>query len=191
MSFDLDFQNLLLSDHVQSIAFTFLDIVVNPSGYRAVARALTNYKLNARERVKLEGNSNALYHNHSFMAYVSAENLIVYSSKTVLATVEGKGLAVHEATHALCDRKGNPVSALTAEGAAYVAQLWYLMNANPSIVVPNNPVMDAVNAVRGKKGFRFGTPTVPHAIANAVRAHMQAIGYRRNTVYAYDGIRVP
>lgn len=188
MPFDSDLKILLLSSHVQSIAFTFLDVVVRPSGYRAVAMAIGNNKFGNRERIRFERNANELHHNGGLMAYVCTENLIVYSRETALATVAGKGLGVHEATHALCDRKGKAVSGLTAEGAAAVAQLWYLMNVGFNIPAGNNPVRDAVNAVRGRNGPRLGTPAVPVAIANAVRSFMQTIGHK-NTVYAYDGIR--
>lgn len=176
------FPKLMLSPEVQGIAFTFLDVSVTPRGFRRVGDAVFD------GRITLERNAGALRDSGGLMAYVgeNRQASLIYGSESVLDSAEGRGLAVHEACHAQFDRKGKKVLGLTSEGAASVAQLWYLMNAGHDVSKSTGAVRDAVEAVRGRSGLRLHPPHVPRDIAEAVRQEMAGLRYL-DRIYAYDG----
>ena len=65
--------------------------------------------------------------------YNSAANKISLRSPNVLQTVSGRAMVVHELTHAQFDLRSRPISILSEEGAAYVAQGLYMLFCNASL----------------------------------------------------------
>ena len=97
------------------------------------------------------------------------------------------GNAVHEAVHAALDNKGVSLPLREDEGAAYVAEVWYLANRGESIDRTPDPLRSAVTALRAQVAGGTSPAVLPPAGVAAVKAQIGGFGYRDITA-TKDGI---
>jgi len=124
MGLDQDIQNLLRTSFVQEINFSVSErtVIVSGQGFRALSDHLSDnyipHKLWVRPNAGLVGHRNEALYN-------SGQDTLRVRSDTVLLTQFGRGVVVHECTHAQIDLRGRNTPVRSNEGAAYIAEAWY------------------------------------------------------------------
>ncbi len=168
---------LLMSAEVQKISFAFGSVIVLPEGFRAVAEGLAAGDIS----VKLE--PTRLEKEKSDAEYDADANAFSFRSNWVLTRPEGRGTAVHEASHAVADWRGRSTSIRSEEGAAYLAEALYHLNAGSEdhAEVPD-VVLEVAHAVRAQPGH----VSLSASQINGIRRAMMEEGYE-NGFYANDG----
>ncbi|MBI3466716.1 MAG: hypothetical protein HY000_27190 [Planctomycetes bacterium] len=121
---DRDIQTLLRSPFVQEINFSVSrgTVIVSGPGFLALSNHLSDdyipQKLWVRPTPGLIGpRSEAIYN--------SGQDTLRVRSNTVLHTPFGRGVVVHECTHAQIDLRGMNTPLPSNEAAAYIAEAWY------------------------------------------------------------------
>ena len=69
-------------------------------------------------------------------AYSMSADRLVTQKESPLASLEQRGLIIHECTHAIIDMDQLRVTRLTSEAAAYLAQVTYLLLKKPTYTSP-------------------------------------------------------
>ncbi|MEM9032142.1 MAG: hypothetical protein AAGB18_05800 [Pseudomonadota bacterium] len=147
---------LLLSPPVQSIDFRFGHINVMPSGYRAVAQALIDRRVTIDVNPE-ELNAIKLPGGPPDGMYVVTENRIVVPRHNMFDDPEDIVTLFHEATHVVQDRMKQVISAVQDEGAAQVAEVWFLKEMGFSLATKHEMVLEVGEAMHAR---RQGKPVV-------------------------------
>ena len=195
MTIDLEVQSLLRSNEVQAIDFTFANFRVSGLGFRDLSNRFSDTFMSRRIRVTVRpaivGTALSRYTPFSGP---DGDKLNLRSRDT-LNTAFGRASVVHECTHALMDMRGRQARIRSEEGAAFVAQAWYLLNANEDLSNPRDfnltgeIIMIAhdlrTRSIRG----RGSTVALTSAQLTALRTSMADVyGYEAG-VYTGNGIR--
>lgn len=133
---DLDIQQLLRSPDVSQINFRMAGLTVNGQGYRQVSDCLSDRP--ARHRLRVTVNA-AIVGNQALASYNPEDDKLNVRSRDILGTAQGRAQVVHECTHAQCDLRGRNSAILDEEGAAFVAEGWYLLATGEDI---SNPIFN-------------------------------------------------
>src|SRR6476660_7077703 len=138
MSLDLEIQSLLRSNEVKEIDFTMAGIHVSGHGFWELSHCVSDHSLRHRIRVTVRPQ---LVPSYADAAYDPDEDKINLRSPTVLATPAGRAAVVHECTHAQIDLRGIATPLRSEEGAAFIAEAWYLQacGANIAAITPGLP----------------------------------------------------
>lgn len=172
---------LLQSAEVQSISFTFGAATILPADFREVAQTLVDGKITPAmdaARLTREG---------AGAEYRSDINALTLKAAVDPADPYSAGNAVHEAVHAALDNKGRSLPLRDDEGAAYIAQVWYLANCGESIARTPNPLRSAVAALRAQVAAGMVPAVLPAADVAAVKAQLGTWGIKDFTANK-DGI---
>ncbi len=127
MTIDIDIQNLLRSNEVKQINFIISsspDRRVTGRGFWELANCFSDTTIRHRVRVTVNP---AIVGNRASASYTADDNKLHLRSADELATMDGRSAVVHECTHAQFDMRGVDTRIRTEEGAAYIAESWYLL----------------------------------------------------------------
>ena len=192
MTIDLEVQNLLRSNEVKAIDFTFASLRVTGHGFWELSHRFSDTFMSHRIRVTVRP---AIVGRTALAAYDPNDDKLNLRSRDTLSTAAGRGSVVHECTHALMDMRGLQTRIRSEEGAAFIAKAWYLLNANADLYEPGDfnltgeHVMIAhdlrTRSIRG----RGSTVALTGAQVTAVRRSMADIYGYGSGVYTGDGIR--
>lgn len=189
MSLDLDIQRLLRSNEVKQINFTMAGIRVSGHGFWELSNCFSDQTMGHRIRVTVRP---ALVGPHAEAAYDPGGDKINLRSATVLGTPFGRASVVHECTHAQMDLRGVHTPIRSEEGAAFIAEAWYLLACNLDVPTasPGFPAEIAAIAadLRGQAARAIGRPVAmtPDQI-NQARRVMVSFRYPTGH-YHSDGI---
>lgn len=189
MSLDLEIQSLLRSNQVKQIDFTMAGIHVSGHGFWELAHCFSDHFSRHRIRVTVRPQ---LVPSNADAAYDPDQDKINLRSATVLATPAGRAAVVHECTHAQIDLRGIATPLRSEEGAAFIAEAWYLQacGANVAMVSPGFPIeiFDIASDLRAQSRQARGAPVAlsPDQI-NAARFAMVGLGYATGH-YTSNGI---
>jgi hypothetical protein len=126
---DSDFRDLLRSNPVNEINFSISGMKITGAGFLRVSDRFSN-SANVSHRINRVVNAAIVGHQWGALYSAASSNgfhadTIYVKSHDLLTTQIGRGLAVHECTHALFDLRGQSTPTRTDEGAAYIAEAWY------------------------------------------------------------------
>ncbi|MEM9501197.1 MAG: hypothetical protein AAF941_05070 [Pseudomonadota bacterium] len=130
---DLDIQQLLRSADVSQINFQMAGLTVNGQGYRQVSDCLSDRPMRHRLRVTVNP---AIVGHQALASYDPEDDKLNVRSSDILGTPQGRAQVVHECTHAQCDLRRRSSAILDEEGAAFVAEGWYLLAIGEDISDP-------------------------------------------------------
>lgn len=195
MTIDLEVQSLLRSNEVKAIDFTFASLRITGHGFWELSHRFSDTFMSHRIRVTVRpaivGRALSLYNPGSGP---DGDKLNLRSRDT-LNTAFGRASVVHECTHALMDMRGLQARIRSEEGAAFIAQAWYLLNANEDLHNPldfnltGEIIMIAHDLRTRSIRARGGTVALTGAQVTAARRSMaETYGYGSG-VYSGDGIR--
>lgn len=181
MTADIQIQNLLRSQAVQEINFRFRPLNISGHGYRDLSERFANHPIRHRIRVTARPE---LLSPQALGSYDPGTDKLLLRSSNVLATARGRSIVVHECTHALMDLRGRSSQIRSEEGAAFIAEAWYLLAINEDPTAPEfglHPDISSIaSAVRDRaRGTR----------ADMTRAEMATIRRVMRTEYAYGAGR--
>lgn len=189
MSLDLDIRMLLRSNEVKQINFTMRGIVVSGHGYHELSQCFSDAIQRRRIRVTVRPE---LVGPRALAVYSPDVDKIHLRAPTVLATAAGRAAVVHECTHAQLDLRGRDTATRSEEGAAFIAEAWYLLACGQDPVavaaVPAG-VAGVAAALRDQAARAIGAPVaMTDGQIDSVRRDMAGFGYGA-THYRSDGIR--
>ena len=157
---------ILQSPEVQAISFTFGAATILPADFRDVAQKIVDGKITiAMDPARLTNVG-------AEAEYDSGTNVLTLKGAVDPADPYSAGNAVHEAVHAALDNKGRSLPLREDEGAAYVAQVWYLANRGESIARTPDPLRSAVTALRAQVAGGTNPAVLPSADVAAVKAQI-------------------
>ena len=172
---------ILRSPEVQAISFTFGAATILPADFRDVAQKIDDGNITiVMDRTRLTSMK-------AEAEYDSGTNVLSLKWPVQPASAYSAGNAVHEAVHAALDNKGVSLPLREDEGAAHVAQVWYLANRGESIDRTPDPLRSAVTALRAQVAGGTSPAVLPLADVTAVKAQIGVFGYRDITAIK-DGI---
>lgn len=191
MSLDLQIRALLRTNEVKQISFTLRGITVSGHGFHELSKCFSDTTLYRRVRVTIRPE---LVGPHALASYDPHANKLRLRSGTVLNTAAGRAAVIHECTHAQLDLRGLDTSTRSEEGAAFVAEAWYLLacGLQPDVVYPGFPTEIASIAIelRQRAAHARGGSVALDAdqINQARRVMAVSYGYGSGS-YDSDGIR--
>lgn len=164
--------DLLEHPSVQGIRFCNQTTMILPAAFRNVAAAVRSNAL------KIVYDPVALAANGTLAEYTSSTNTFAFASNTALDTEKGRAVAVHEACHAICDEAMGLNNILVEEGAAYVAQVWYLMNEGASVAKYPADFVAVATSLRNQAAGGGLIPVMTSAEKRSVAAEAARQGYK-------------
>lgn len=172
--------NLLLTNDVQEISFSFGSVVTLPEGFRAVANALI------RGDVGITTDPN-LVPVGKRAVYEKDTNMIRFCQDDILDFPEGRALAVHESVHVMHDIRGRNTSVRSEESAAYIAKAWYLFSGmDPRPATMPIELWDIAVQIRSRGTLGVGPA---HASGAEIQACRALIAHKYvNGHYGNDGV---
>ncbi len=124
MSSDLEIRALLRTPPVQEINFSMRGIRVTGLGFAVLSTHFSDQMIPQRIRVTVRPE---LVGSRDDAVYDSVSDVMNLRSDTVLQTTVGQSVVIHECTHAQLDLRGRRTSIRSEEGAAFIAEAWYLL----------------------------------------------------------------
>ena len=172
---------VLRSPEVQAISFTFGAATILPADFWDVAQKIVDGNITiVMDRTRLSSMT-------AQAEYDSGTNVLSLKWPVQPASPYSACIAVHEAVHAALDNKGVSLPLREDEGAAYVAEVWYLANRGESIDRTPDPLRSAVTALRAQVAGGTSPAVLPLADVTAVKAQIGVFGYKDITAIK-DGI---
>lgn len=190
MSLDLEIQALLRSAEVTQINFTMRGIVITGTGYRELSDCFSETPIRHRIRVTVR---EVLVGHRTDAVYRPDNDKILLRTPDVLDTAQGRSHVVHECTHALMDLRGVSTPIRSEEGAAYVAEAWYLLNSGVAAAeidrLSHAEFRTIAEDLRGRTGGASAPAEMTADQINSVRLVIATeFGYGTGH-YISDGIR--
>jgi hypothetical protein len=188
MALDLEIQALLRTNQVKEINFSMRGILVTGHGFWELSHHFSDgvmrYRIRATVNPRIVG-------VHTNARYNADDDRIHLRSPTTLSTPRGRGSVVHECTHAQIDMRARPTPIRSEEGAAFIAQVWYLLACGENVFVNSSFPAELVTIVETlrQKSLRTSRPIqLSSDQINTVRRIMRD-RYRYGTGhYTADGI---
>lgn len=141
---------LLLTPIVQGIDLRYGHVGIMPAGYRMVAEALFQGRI--RIDVKPEElKQHQLKGGTPLGMYDAKTNRIVVPRHDMMETEKGRVTLVHEAGHAIQDRKVQVISSVQSEGATQAAEVWFMIESGISTHKKNPIVLEVGAAMHGRR----------------------------------------
>lgn len=192
MSLDLEIRELLRSNEVKQINFIMRGIRISGHGYHALSECFSTAPIAHRIRVTVRPQ---LVPGRAAARYLPAQDKINLRSPDILDTLLGRGVVLHECTHAQLDLRGLTTSIRSDEGAAFIAECWYRLACGDSMVamsLDNIPV-EVINVtidLRARANRTRGAAvTVRAAEIDQVRRAIARLGYHSGHYLGNNGIR--
>lgn len=188
MSLDLEIRAFLRTPPVQEINFSMRGIRVTGPGFAVLSVHFSDQpvpqRIGVTVRPELVGAQNDA-------VYDSVSDTIHLRSDTVLQTTVGQSHVLHECTHAQIDLRGRGTSIRSEEGAAFIAEAWFLLACGVADAAVDRLVGAAVRTIAADLRRRFqATGLIPETTAdqiNSARTAMRDRGYR-NGYYVENGL---
>jgi hypothetical protein len=181
-------KELLLSNRVQEINFDFGSVPVHAHYFREIAKLIVPHL--KQKGIHIVVHPTYLIHEKAEAMYVTEADSIYVSSAAVLNDEDGRATIVHECVHAVCDYRGRSTAMRSEEGAALVAEAWYLQSSNDTIVFDEDhygPVWEIAQRLRDRwLATRQPVPLKASEI-NAARLRVAQLG-TENGYYSNNGI---
>jgi hypothetical protein len=166
------FRALLRRPETSEINFNFGSVQVHARSFREVSELFTDrlggsgLHVVVHPSFLIEENAGAMYLSHNDTIYVSRFDL--------LDDAAGRGTAIHECVHAICDYRSRNTAIRSEEGAAYVAEAWFRQAADDDdIVIFNTPtaevIWDVATAARARHQKSGAPVSLRGSEINAVR----------------------
>lgn len=179
---------LLTDPRVAEINFDFGSVLVHHQHFRGIAQLIAQQADGPGLKIRVD--PALLIRNVSDAMYFRDTDTIAFMSAGALEDEDGRALAIHEATHAVCDWRGRSTANRSEEGACFLAAALYLLS-NPSGIVVNGYVPEVVFDVAvGVRARRFGA--APVAVRGseiaAIRREMARMDYANTHITNHDGI---
>ena len=182
-------EELLLSKRVQQINFDFGSVIVHAIHYRQIAKMFV--KKLGDKGIHTVVHPAHLVSEKSDAMYYSGHDTMYFESSRVLNDEDGRAIAIHEATHAVCDYRGRTTAVRSEEGACYLAEALYLLSkpkgAVTSADVPE-PVFDIAADIRARATRISGPVALRASEINAIRREMARLGYENGYYNENKGI---
>lgn len=191
MTIDIQVQNLLRSNAVKEINFRFASLNVSGHGYWELSNCFADHPIRHRIRVTIRPQ---IVGPNAIAMYSPADDKLNLRSPDALASAEGRATVVHECTHAQMDLRGQRTRIRSEEGAAFIAEAWYLLAsgeqpADPGFGLTADLIAIAsdlrTRAIRARGAQVAMTST---QVNTARRSMARDYGYGSG-VYRSDGIR--
>lgn len=195
---------LLRSENVRQVHFTFKGVLYGPVGYGRVAQAIVDQRIRVEP---LTGSGPSAMYAFRQTDRRAHDTLYVRRDLTP-SRPTGLALLVHEGTHAIQDMRAVPMRLLDAEVAAFSAQALYMasrgmtwmafarawreLQGEPLEKPQLDAIVTAADAVARWVRERSGAPTVPDDLARRLREAIAAhptYSDRTRHVSALDGLR--
>ncbi len=122
---------LLLTPIVQGIDLRYGHVGIMPAGYRMVAEALFQGRISIEVKPE-ELKQHQLKGGTPLGMYDAKTNRIVVPRHDMMETEKGRVTLVHEAGHAIQDRKVQVISSVQSEGAVQAAEVWFMLESGIS-----------------------------------------------------------
>jgi hypothetical protein len=186
-------KELLLTGRVQEINFDFGSVLVHAHHFRDIAKLFVTDLHEKGIHVVINpdliiSESTPKHRRNAF--YFSEFDSMYFESSNVLDDEEGRALAVHECVHALCDYRRRVTAIRSEEGAAMVAQAWYLLSADDEVVVFDDhlgPAWEIADRLRNRWLTTRKPVPLKASEINAARLQAARLGYE-NGHYSRNGI---
>jgi hypothetical protein len=179
MSLDLEIRALLQTSQVQEINFTMRGIRVTGLGFAVLSTHFSDQTIPQRIRVTVRPE---LVGPLDDALYDSREDKINLRSDTVLATAVGRSHVVHECTHAQIDLRGRGTAIRSEEGAAFIAEAWYLLACGMRDAkvdgLTSPEIRTIASSLRSQAQTTGGVAEVSADQINIARRVMVGFGYR-------------
>ncbi len=191
MTIDIQVQDLLRSNAVKEINFQFASLRVSGHGYWELSNCFADHPI--RHRIRVTVRPQIVGPNALAMYDPDGDKLNPRSSDT-LATAAGRATVVHECTHAQMDLRAGQTRIRSEEGAAFIAEAWYLLASGEQPTRPEftlTPELIAIATDLRARAIRARGAAVALTAdqVNTARRSMHRDYGVRAGVYRSDGIR--
>lgn len=192
MSLDIEIRDLLRSNEVKQINFIMRGIRISGHGYQALSECFSVAPIAHRIRVTVRPQ---LVPGRATAQYDPVDDKINLRSPDVLRTVFGRSVVVHECTHAQLDLRGVTTSIRSDESAAYIAETWYRLASDDSLVamrndgIPTDVINVTISLRERANRARGAAVSVRGDEIDLLRRAMARIGYSAGHYLGNDGIR--
>ena len=187
MSLKQDVLEVLSDPVLGKMNFFVMDVHIESRQYLKISYLIENDAIQVEQGEK-EGKA----------AYSMSHDRLVTQRENPLASLEQRGLIVHECTHAIIDMDELRVTRVTSEAAAYLAQVTYLLLKKPTYTSPSGGFFADFVALAKKHNLHTSPnppPKVPWEDYQSLASKMkESSSYEdKNMVnkVSADGIRRP
>lgn len=174
-----DIQRLLRSPEVRGINFSYNGVTVDGRSFAELTNHFSNVTIPHRIRVTTNPAIVGSSRSSTFAAYEPNDNKINVRSDNILDNVLGRAQFVHECVHAVQDERRVDMRIIIAEGMAYIAQTWYLLNSGVSSNILEDSSTPELIAVTLELRATYGAQFWPDAPQNVTLAIMSRAQYSR------------
>jgi hypothetical protein len=184
-------KELILGPRVQEINFDFGSIIVHAYHFRDVAKLFAS---SLQEKgVHAVVNPDFLLSEKAAAIYMTEYDAMYFASSDALDEEDGRGDAVHECVHLICDYRRRVTAIRSEEGAAMLARAWYMLTSPDEIIVleERGELTEKVWEIAYSLRQRWLSKRVPVVMKaseiNAIRGEAARFGHD-NGHYHNDGI---
>ena len=187
------FRALLRTPEVAEINFNFGSVQVHAQSFREISELFTD-RLGGRG-LHVVIHPSFLIEENAGAIYMSGNDTIYVKSGDILDTPAGRGTAVHECVHAICDYRSRSTAIRSEEGAAMLAEAWYRQVADDDEPIIFNHdsaevIYDVAASVRARASKSSGPVSLKPSEINAVRMATAQMKHADGTfVYLNDFYR--
>ena len=166
------FRDLLRRPETAEINFNFGSVQVHGHSFREISDLFTD-RLGGKG-IHVVVHPSLLIEENAGAMYISGNDTIYVKRFDLLDDAPGRGTAIHECIHAICDYRSRSTAIRSEEGAAYVAEAWFRQAApDDDLVIFNDPlaerIWDVATAVRARWLKSGATVSLKGSEINAVR----------------------
>lgn len=189
MALDIQIGDLLRSNEVKEMNFSFRGLRITGYGYWELSHCFSDRPVRHRIRVSVRPE---LVGSCCEAEYLSDDKLLL-RSRDVMATDIGRSVVVHECTHAQFDLRSRGSSERSEESACFIAEAWYLLARRVDRVIIDSRVSPEIRTIaedlRSRAQRLYGAPAeLTLEQMSTARSRMAREGYS-NERYIRDGIR--
>ena len=189
MSLDLEIQSLLRSPQVNEINFNMRGILVTGQGYLELSNCFSDQAIRHRIRVTVRPE---LVSPGAVAEYLPGPDKICLRSNMVFQIPVWRSDIVHECTHAQIDLRAVATPIQNEEGAAFIAQAWYMLASNVDQAwidqIVTTEIREIATDLRAQSLLPGGPVQVSQNQIEVARRMMLQFGYRSGH-YTSNGIR--
>lgn len=179
--------SVLGSAAVGEINFSMGGITVSAAGFHAV-QGLITHDVSARPpKILINEITNITFHGFLGL-YRPGPDILDLGSLADQSTPAGKATIVHECTHAQVDMRRLQTPILTEEGAAYIAETWYLLAAGHPVPAGMPLAFDTIASALRARSRPGQVVAATRAELNDARDAARELGYESGHYFS-NGIR--
>ncbi len=186
------FRALLRTPEVAEINFNFGSVQVHAHSFREISDLFTDRLGGAGIHVVIH--PSFLIEENAGAIYMSGHDTIYVKTGSILDQPAGRGTAIHECVHAICDYRSRSTAIRSEEGAAMLAEAWFRQASDDDDLVIFNhdsaeTIWDVAAEVRARAlKSKSGAPiSLKASEINAVRMAVAQMKHADGTsVYLND-----